>query len=51
MGGIARRISEADAEVTALRDTLTARRSAKATEALSRPLAAPNAIDFIPSAT
>lgn len=37
-----------------LRDKLDARRSAKATEALSRPLAAPNAIapnDFIPSAT
>ena len=37
-----------------LRDNLDARRSAKATEALSRPLASPNAIapnDFIPSAT
>ena len=34
-----------------LRDKLAARRSAKATEALSRPLAAPNAIDFIPSST
>ena len=34
-----------------LRDKLAARRSAKATEALSRPLVAPNAIDFIPSST
>ena len=39
------------ADNAALRDTLSARRSAKATEALSRPLAAPNAIDFIPPAT
>ena len=34
-----------------LRDKLSARRATKATEALSRPLAAPNAIDFIPSST
>ncbi len=39
------------ADDAALREKLAARRSAKATEALSRPLAAPNAIDFIPSAT
>jgi 5-(carboxyamino)imidazole ribonucleotide mutase len=39
------------ADNATLRDTLAARRSAKATEALARPLAAPNAIDFIPSAT
>ena len=39
------------ADNASLRDKLAARRSAKATEALSRPLAAPNAIDFIPSAT
>ena len=39
------------ADDATLREKLAARRSAKATEALSRPLAAPNAIDFIPSAT
>ena len=34
-----------------LREKLATRRTTKATEALSRPLAAPNAIDFIPPAT
>lgn len=42
------------ADDASLREKLAARRSNKATEALARPLAAPNAIapnDFIPSAT
>ena len=34
-----------------LREKLATRRTTKAAEALSRPLAAPNAIDFIPPAT